>query len=224
MADAVLSWDVAEALPPGRCVSLFERGGMEPHGNTSIDLARGQGLRVPAGTTRYYVLRYAADQAVDIALRHGWNLISIPLEPTRAALPHLLQPFASADLGRVNTASPPKEEDLSSPVSSAWRWCETGCEPALGAHALEGLFVFAVRPCLVLVCGLPAATTQRAPGWNFLGPSAAVAVPPAAVPLGWWWHWDSRLGALVRAHHLERTRGYWVYATDTTQLEFPLGP
>jgi hypothetical protein len=211
-ADMSLAWPALAAGTPGRFLCLYElddRG--LPPGNSARDLASAGTLTVPAGVTRTYVLRYAPDLVIDLALRAGWNALSLPLEPSAGRVDSLT-PLVPPDLDTPDRPEPARRV-LGNGV--AWTLTTAGLQPVTTLQALTGYWLYAPAAAVLLVRGLPPTrpTWNLHAGWNLVGTPADMPVPAHVALTAPVWGWDPRSQAYRPAPRLLRTGAFWVYVT-----------
>lgn len=72
-----LRWEMIVPLPQGKCLSMTEVDANSVVKNgTFRNMKRNVELEVPAGETRFYLIRYDAEPEEDIRLKAGWNLVA----------------------------------------------------------------------------------------------------------------------------------------------------
>ena len=147
-ADAPIkvSWG-AWNLPEGKHLTLYEvfleeGGGRDPVarapvGNTALDMGDADGIDIPAGEVRTYVIRYGDELVFDLAFGRGWNLVSLPIRP--------VDPAADAVL----------DDGQGTPIhkGKVQYWNGTAYADAVEIDALVGYWVYTETPGVILVEG-----------------------------------------------------------------------
>jgi hypothetical protein len=209
--DMTLAWPALTAGTPGRFLCLYELDGRGlPLGNSARDLASAGTLTVQSGATRTYVLRYAPDLVIDLALRAGWNALSLPLSPTSGRVDSLT-PLVPPDVDVPGRPAPARQV-LGNGV--AWALTAAGLQPVTTVQALTGYWLYAPAAAVLLVRGLPPTRPAWSlhAGWNLVGPPADLAIPAPVTMAAPVWGWDPRSRAYRPAPRLLRTGAFWVYA------------
>ena len=147
-----------------------------------------------------------------LTLRHGWNLVALPVRP--------------AD---------PRMDELFGDVCSgpAYEWTGGAYQIALRLAAKHGYWLYSGRQLPVEMLILGAAVedpwTRLTQGWNLIGPVAvppyaAVALPLAVTPGGRlvspYIGWNTEVGQYdVATLSLDCGAAYWIYANGDAQLK-----
>jgi hypothetical protein len=152
----------------------------------------------------------------EVSASGGWNLVSVPIEPTNTGLGSFLPPGCESGFRWEPGQGSYKEIPLSetpSPGAALWTFCESG-----GTVQIEGS---------------PAPASERtvevSAGWNQVGPfeeaiaPSAVGQDPSGLIEGAWYRWDPGQGSYAQPSELEPGVGYWVFATEDGTLDFSGG-
>jgi hypothetical protein len=204
-----VSW-APPTLPAGKYLSLYEvvesapdRGAVtfERVGNTALDMAATRQLEVPAGETRTYVILYGDEVVFDLLLKRGWNLVSLPVEPT---LPLIADLFVSAEPDSIE-------------MDGVLTWQSGGYLAVTEMHACVGYWVYSTTSQVVLVAGTPVEqdSLSLAASLNMVGVKVGCMLPADERILGRIWQWDATLCRYVDATELLPGCGYWVTASTT---------
>lgn len=201
-----LAWETP-LLPEGKYLALYEvsLAGRAPVarelvGNTALDMAATRTLAVPAGGTRYYVIRYGDELVFDLAFRKGWNLVSLPIAPL---LPSVADVLASGgDPAMIHEGS-------------VLAWNGTAYVEVTEMAAGIGYWVCATGPAVRLIEGLPVVQDELvlAEGLNLLGPARPRALPVGGLLPGPVWMWNPQTLRYSPADALWPGQGYWFRAT-----------
>ena len=179
-----VSWK-AWNLPEGKHLTLYEvfleeGGGRDPVarapvGNTALDMGDADGIDIPAGEVRTYVIRYGDELVFDLAFGRGWNLVSLPIRP--------VDPAADAVL----------DDGQGTPIhkGKVQCWNGTAYADAVEIDALVGYWVYTETPAVILVEGTPVVKEELdlVQGWNLVGPMRLRPVPEDARIRGNVWIW-----------------------------------
>ena len=222
-AEAIgLAWELPDALPDGKYVSMYEVDEFNaPIGGTSLNMAVTENLTVPIGKLRTYIIRYASDLVAAFSFLPGWNLISLPFEPTDPTVYKVLaDEFAGRDSAERSRATG-RGVIYIGPV---WRWVNDTYESVSELHALNGYWVYTLIAVDILVKGAPAERDTRAldlgTGWNLVGFPDHRAPPEHDELYEGWFGWDSIIPAYYAADELFPCSGYWTKAR--TPFSLPL--
>jgi hypothetical protein len=212
-APLAVSWDVS-GLPSGKYLAAYEvvlanivptRGPVARTlvGNTAINLATTPSLEVPAGETRCYVLRYGDDLVFDLAFEPGWNLVSLPIEPTA--------PTVASVLGGC----------VGEPSVCAWQGQDYATVAEM--HACVAYWVYSAETNVLLVPGLPAGQSHLTlvRGWNLCGVEYPQAVPADERIIGVPWLWHPGRSRYSGATELVPGVGYWFNVREDAAI--PVG-
>jgi hypothetical protein len=216
----VVSWD-SPLLPDGKYLSIYEvtLGDVAPEreavprglvGNTALNMAQSSSLTVPAGETRCYTIRYGDELVFDLAFEPGWNLISLPIEPSSPALEAVL---ADGEVLRDGLRGTIYSGDVCT-------WTGYGYAAAAELHACIGYWVCVGEAQVVLVEGQPVVQTDLplARGWNQCGVASKCPVPDDARIVGRPWAWNPRSLRYERVSVLRPGLGYWINASETASV------
>ena len=196
-----LSWDADAAVAPMLQVTELDSMGMPIASGTNLRMSEANGLSVPAETTSWYEVRYAA-AAFDLPLDAGWNLISLPLQLLEQPTEAELRNAGVAAIFQWNGASY-ERPDLLLPKRAYW------------------IYVLDDRSVLT-VTGVPVADTsvELIPGWNLIGPVASAPFAPVDMPILLGRRpqaWQFVDGRYETARKLQPGRGYWIHAAESAQ-------
>jgi hypothetical protein len=213
---AVVSW-APPALPDGKYLSIYEvtLGDVAPEreavprglvGNTALNMARSSSLTVPAGETRGYAIRYGDGLVFDLAFEPGWNLVSLPIEPSSPALEAVL---ADGEVLRDGLRGTIYSGDVCT-------WTGHGYGAAAELHACIGYWVCVEEALVVLVEGQPVGQTDLplTRGWNQCGVATTCPVPDDARIVGKPWAWNPRSLRYEPVSVFRPGLGYWINARE----------
>jgi VCBS repeat-containing protein len=212
------SW-AAPTLPEGKKLTIYEvvlsGGGVDRSaytrtlvGYTAMDMSQAGSVTVPAGETRAYVLRYGDDVVYDLPFAAGWNLVSLPIEPTDPTTGTVLAGDDSRG-GVIHTGS-------------VWQWEDSGYVAATEMHACVGYWVYVEDATALLVQGQ---TVNQGPlvlsaGLNLCGTAVASDLPEDA-GIGVVWLWQAACMRYCTVTTLLPGRGYWITAPAPVVLTLP---
>jgi hypothetical protein len=218
-----VTW-AASALPDGKYLSIYEvvLGAVSPDrsaalrelvGNTGLNMALTGSLAVPAGETRSYVVRYGDDLVFDLAFELGWNLVSLPIEPTDPALDIVLSDGVELRDGFRGTIQ----------SGEVCTWTGQQYTVVSELHACVGYWIYVPKAQVVLVAGSPAEQTHLglARGWNERGVEAACEVPADGRIVGTPWVWNPVSLRYEVTQTLRPGVGFWINASEDANV--PLG-
>jgi hypothetical protein len=217
--DLTMAWAGLSGIPVGRYLSIYELtdSGL-PLGNSACDMAAAGGFTIAAGESRAYVIRYAADLVIDIALRPGWNMLSLPLAPVDGRVSSL----AAAVVG--DPGAPGRDGAVAAALGHgvAWTLAPGGQQhPVIELQALTGYWLYAPAALVLLVRGTPLdqPVWELQVGWNLVGPPADRLPPHDAALAAPVWEWQHEVRAYRPAALLRRTSGFWIFATAPLTLD-----
>jgi hypothetical protein len=213
-ASMTLSWNNSD-LPAGKLMSLYQvapsdaspcRDGVpwEPVGNTGTNMDLTSSVTVPAGQTRCYVIRYGDELVFDLAFEAGWNLVSLPIEPTDPALDIVL---SDGSQGTINSGD-------------VCRWTGQEYVVADELHACIGYWIYVADAEVILVEGVPVGQTQLdlARGWGLCGVEAECDVPADSRIVGTPWIWNAASLRYETTHAFRPGVGFWITVSEDAQI------
>lgn len=212
-AALAISWNAAR-LPQGKYLSIYEvelssrTTTWSLVGNTGRNMALTSSLEVPAGATRCYVIRYGDDLAFDLALQRGWNLVSLPIEPS--------DPSAQA----VLSDGKPNGSDGRAAYRDIWTGQGSNYTSTTEIHACIGYWIYAAEATVLLVKGSPAEQTSLSlhRGWNMRGMETPRPVLKGNTIMGPVWGWDARLMSHKPATTMLPGYGYMINVVRDTKI------
>lgn len=222
--DLTLSWTFTGLFPDGKFLVFYEvvlestTPGSEPiprHpvGNTAIYAT--DSLRVPAGETRYYVLRYGDELAFDLRLERGWNLVSLPIEP--------VDPDRLAVFGDTATRTATTEPARGMAGREVFTVADGKYVVATEIHQCVGYWVYADEPTVRIVPGRPFDfdMVEAKQGWNLF--AVPWAHPVFSDPLigSPFFLWDASRLRYQQATELLPGYAYWYYAPGDGFIDPP---
>jgi hypothetical protein len=220
-APATVAWD-ASGLPEGKFLSIYEvtLGAVSPNradvprglvGNTGLNMALAESLAVPAGETRSYVVTYGDELVFDLRFEAGWNLISLPIEPSSPALDVVLsdgQVLRDGFRGTIYSGS-------------VCTWSSQGYADVTELHACTGYWIHVPEAQVIPVAGQPASQTQLglARGWNQCGVEAECEVPADGRIVGTPWVWNPLSLRYEAAQTLRPGVGFWINVSEEATIQ-----
>ena len=194
--DIEIAWN-SDAIPPDHGLFLTEttEAGRDP--SPAVDMLEQQSVYVRQDAV--FRLELDPPRVLDLELQPGWNLVSLPMRPSRERVSRLLN---RQYLGPVRTwehdqrgAGAYAEVETATPKTGMWvNW----------QGATRSAFTVRGRPIR------DAAVMLRA-GWNLIGPIGECA-NPFTHPV---WGWDAETQGYVRVppgDPLLPGKAYWVYS------------
>ncbi len=219
-ADVALNWNAPQCLGETRHLSLFRVDeDLEPINGTFLNMKRAVELNVPAGESRQFLLRVGPALSVDIAFKTGWNLISLPFEPTGDnAVDGILDKSDTPARGRAMRDS----TRGTIYTDAVWEWINEGADgayrygKAATLEAFKGYWAYADAPATATMEGSPAQDTrvELMLGWNLLGPACRMTVPTSqeADIRVRCWRWNANDQEYAQANEMLPCLGYWLNA------------
>jgi len=203
-------WAIPPAFPADSYLSLWEvdEEGV-PVGQTAVDMAETSSLQIPAGEQRRFMVRFAPDRTVDVALVKGWNLFSVPVSPQPPELATVFSDGRAAlvkDVGHV--------------------WADGAYQTTVVAAGLTGTWVYALRDARLLVRGSPVdmINLELVEGWNLLGVPVPVEVSSLVSQVNVTSDFLEWVPATLRYQSVTTLMpggAYWVRSAETVSL--PVG-
>jgi hypothetical protein len=206
-----LSWD-RTGTPPGKSiwwVRLDDVGA--PVADSFLDAAVAASLLATPGT---WVLSLSDSPPLSVALRRGWNLMSLPVEPASGAVSAVLGQRAAGGV--------------------AWAWGANrdrggmrAWSPVLEVSCGQGIAVFAPEAGRALIVGVAPVVNAVVlhPGWNLIGVAEPCLLPgdTRLGPRAYLWQPDTQPAAFAAVDILLPWNAYWVYWIGPTAetLELP---
>ena len=227
-AGSSLAWSVPDGFPTDWTASLVEvDGDGTPMGSRAvIDMRVATELPIeadPAGAMRYFMIVCAApEETCDLTLEPGWNLVSLPIEPTNPEVGSIF------DEARVLTSARGAFRDgMSGAVVHAgtvWIWADSdgdgvyGYEATTQLHAGQGAWAFLddAEAVTLRVGGARVANPEVLLhyGWNLIGTGTAESSVPGNAPV---WDavflWDPLTLRYLIVDLLSPGYGHWLHCT-----------
>ena len=222
----VLSWDKT-TVPPDRSLFLWEVNAQgQLVTGTRYNMATTANLDVPANTVKHLVL-YGGPVGFPLVLEAGWNMISLPIEPTNPAVTDVFAASRGGDVPRQETFTDYTRGGTLH-TGEIWMWVPTGSghyETVTELHALKAYWVYVQNPVTVVVPGTTPGTciASLPKGWNSLGPAKAKPAPYANPDI--WdrvWRWNTvttQYEAVDEAGLMQPGCGYWIMPRKAISLD-----
>lgn len=201
-----LSWDTTNRSAGVLTIQRVDSSGNTVYG-AAQSMATTGSVTIPAGETRYYVTRLDGE-LFSLALKPGWNLVSLPIQPVVDTPDVVLQGTAVA----------------------VWQW--TGSCYARPTRLVPGRGYWAYRvgvavsvPVVGIEVGNPRVSLSE--GWQLVGPISASPFPSYARPLDVSplhsvalpiWYYDASTSRYVDKTRLNAGSGYWFKVLQPCQV------
>jgi cyclophilin family peptidyl-prolyl cis-trans isomerase len=191
----MLSWDPNE-IPAGKQLVFTP---LDDQDNLLLGQAvygLGQAnLTVETNVTRSFQIDYVGLTNDTFTVGPGWNFMSLPLEPAIPEVDAVL-----ADAGRADSLL----------VGQVWGWQHDIMSSVNRMRGACGYWLYAREAAVLPVHGVRPVTGKIAltQGWNMIGTSDGIAIPPEIQSTVWLW----QAGKFLPATVLLPGFGYWVFA------------
>jgi hypothetical protein len=194
-----LTWDASQI-----CACLNARLNT---GTQTINMKTQSSLNLPVGDYTL-IITVSGETCVDIPLKAGWNMVSVPVIPSDTSV-GIVFPGAAA----VYTWDP---------VSASY------IMPAI-VEPCKGYWVAVAADTTIHVCGAPVSTctTNIKSGWNMIGSlfdPASIANPndnPDGCVQAFAYWWNPVSAAYVMTTDIQPGKGYWVASMCDCTLTMP---
>jgi len=215
-ADSELTWDPGSVPAAGLSLVEVDAAGEPVPGGANLDMAQAVGLTVSGGTIARYDLHFA-EYVFFLTMAHGWNLLSLPIQPIDASVAAVLRGRESGEV-------------------LAWNPTTESYEATTNLAAMAGFWAYydatgrVDETVAVTGRAVTSPALSLAAGWHLAGPAGlppygGLALPLSTTPAG-------SAAAIVWQHdpeaeHMPATavqpgHGYWIELEQDADVQ--LGP
>jgi putative ABC transport system substrate-binding protein len=197
--EITLTWDASQI--PSNLYAYMDTG------TETIDMKAQNSITLPAGE-QSLTIRVSGQVCLDIFLKAGWNMVSVPVMPSNNSVSAVFPGVAAVYSWN--------------PVTKSYTVPAT-------IDSEKGYWVAVAADTTINVCGVPVTTwaSDIKAGWNMIGSliyNASIADPNdnpdgSVQPFAYWW--DPASKSYDYKTTIEPTKGYWVASVQDCTLTVP---